>query len=80
MNVAERQHDLQRKRHKRQARPKLHFRPEPTHRQSSLLRMEPVRPPKRPLLTVQHDPDDQSLSTEWLRSDSNGPYCNWLAS
>ena len=37
MNVAERQHDLQRKRHKRQARPKLHFRPEPAHRQASLL-------------------------------------------
>jgi hypothetical protein len=30
--VTERQHDLQRQRHERQARTKVHFRPEPTHR------------------------------------------------
>jgi hypothetical protein len=47
MNVAERQHDLQHKRHKRKARPKLHFRPEPAHRQASLLSAAGPAP-KRP--------------------------------
>lgn len=35
--MTERQHDLQRQRDERQARAKVYFRPEPTHRHVSLL-------------------------------------------